>query len=210
MGLFDDPNAIDWGQLANGMATPGMDPTFAQRFQGGGPPPVMPPMPPPMPTGPTPAQSPISPEALAATAAARGIPPPAQDASVNPGDSMRMPDAGAVEDWRRSSGPGGEVGAALTGNSPGAPTDITSQAQKSSMATPMKKEEDKMGDFAKALRGVKAPADPVMQKISSPNAPRPTTQIKGGDIMALLQALNAAPGAGGLKLPSTLGEAIRK
>ena len=56
--------------------------------------------------------------------------------------------------------------------------------------------------LAQALKGVTAPAAPVQQKISSPNAPRPTGNIKGGELMALLAALNAG---GGMKGPPKLG-----
>lgn len=210
MGLFDDTSGIDWGQLATGFATPG-GPDFAQRFQGGGPPPTMP-------VAPSPMQSPISPEAIAANAAAQGIPPPAKDLTppvINPGDPHRTPPQAATDAWRASTPMPGEVGAALTGQggAPSGPMDITSAAQKADVAAPAPMAApatDKLGSFAAALRGTKMPADPVQQKISSPSAPRPTTQIKGGDIVALLQALNASPGASGMKLPSTLGEAIRK
>jgi hypothetical protein len=149
--------------------------------------------------------SPVSmtPEALAANAAARGVPPPPVDLA---------PDAGPTD-----------VGAALTGNTvplprprpqgtdvgaqsrPGAPMDITSDAQKAGAGADGKKP-----SFLDALKGVKAPPNPEVQKISTPAAPRPTTAIKGGDLMALLTALNAAPGAGGIKLPSTLGQALGK
>jgi len=51
--------------------------------------------------------------------------------------------------------------------------------------------------LAQALKGVKAPEAPVLQKISTPNAPRATGQIKAGDLQALLMALNAGGGAPG-------------
>lgn len=184
MGLFDDTSGIDWGQLASGVTTPDAA-SFDQRFPK--PPSVMPP---PMPVGPSAMQSPISPESLAATAAARGIPPPAQDLTPGPPPPI-VP---------------GDVGAALTG-APGAPMDITSAAQKAPMAAPA---EAKKPDLATALRGVQAPKPPEVQKVSSPSAPRPQNTIKGGDLFAMLSALNAAPGAGGLKLPATLNEAIKR
>lgn len=201
MGLFDT-NTMDWGQLDPSIF--GGD-NFADRFKGGPPLPIPPPAVPPggamAAPPPTAMQSPISPEALAASAAARGIPPPAQDLTPPP-PPVRL--------LGSTFGPEGDVGAALTGKSAGAPMDITSPAQKAGEAAPAAAP-DKMGKFAEALRGVKMPADPTVQKISSPSAPRPTTQIKGGDIVALLQALNAGAGAGaGLKLPSTLGQALGK
>lgn len=40
-----------------------------------------------------------------------------------------------------------------------------------------------------ALKGIKAPAAPQQQRISSPNAPRPTGHIQQGGLAALLQQL---------------------
>lgn len=198
MGLFDDPNAIDWSSILNpGSTAPGM---MAQPdlLQPGKMPGVLP-----NPGAlPGPMDSPISPETLAANAAARGVPPPPMDLQPNAASS--------------------DVGAALTGNtvplprprpqgldvgaqSAGTPMDITSAAQKAD--TPAA---GKTPSFLDALKGVKAPANPELQKLSTPSAPRPSTQIKGGELVALLQALNAAPGAGGLKLPSTLAQSIGK
>lgn len=140
-------------------------------------------------------QSAIAPEFLAKNAAARGVPPPPVD--FTPGD----------------------VGAALTGSTvpmpqsrpqmggPGAPMDITSEAQKSGVAAP---EGQPKGGLMDALKGVRAPAAPDLQRISSPAAPRPGPAIKGGDIIALLQSLGAGRGGGGLDLPSTLGQALMR
>lgn len=66
------------------------------------------------------------------------------------------------------------------------------------------------GSLAEALKGVKMPVAPEIQRLGTPAAPRVSTAIKGGDLIALLHALNAAPGAGAYNLPSTLGAAIRK
>jgi hypothetical protein len=61
----------------------------------------------------------------------------------------------------------------------------------------------------KTLQGVKAPAPPVPQKVSTPHAPslRP---IQGGEYGALLASLGVGPQQAfpGLKLPSTLGMAL--
>lgn len=51
--------------------------------------------------------------------------------------------------------------------------------------------------LAQALRGVQAPRPPELQRIATPNAPRATGTIKGGDLQALLMALNAGGGAPG-------------
>lgn len=212
MGLFDNPGGIDWGQIASGMQTPDPnDPNFQQRFgaafpQTG----AAAPAPPPMPVA---GQSPISPEALAATAAARGVPPPAADIAP----PYRL-DSTATDQWRNSPdsmGPGGsDVGAALTGKTIGAPTDIRTDTQKTAEAAPTdvsaKAKDPKQGAFAEALRGVKAPPAPEIQRLGTPAAPKITGSLKGGELMALLQTLNAGGGGAGLTLPSTLGQAIRR
>lgn len=63
-----------------------------------------------------------------------------------------------------------------------------------------------------ALRGVVVPKPPDAQKVSTPAAPRPTAAIKGGELLQLLELLNASSNAGAgnqaLKLPSTLGGAL--
>jgi hypothetical protein len=66
----------------------------------------------------------------------------------------------------------------------------------------------KTPNLAEALKGVKAPAAPVLQKISSPSPPHSATQIKSGGLEALLQALNAGGGHPGL--PLTLGGGGRR
>lgn len=189
---------LDWAQIA-AVITPPSVPISQSNFT---PPPMMP-APPQVPisqsnfTPPsTPnMESPVSPEFLAKNMAARGILPPPVD--IAPGD----------------------VGAALTGTTvpmpmarptmggggaPSAPMDITSDAQKAGEGTPKPG-----GSMMDALKGVKAPAAPEVQRISSPSAPRPTTQIKGGDIIALLQSLSQGK-QGGLDLPSTLGQALMR
>jgi hypothetical protein len=91
--------------------------------------------------------------------------------------------------------------------------DITSDAQKAGTAptdVSAQSKPDGMGKLAETLKGVKMPASPELQRLGTPAAPRPTTQIKGGDLIALLQSLNASPGASSYNLPSTLGAAIRK
>ncbi len=60
-----------------------------------------------------------------------------------------------------------------------------------------------------ALKGVKAPASPELQRISTPPPPRPTSAIKSGDLMALLAAMSGGGGGSGPKLPSTRGAALR-
>lgn len=171
-------------------------------------------------TMPTMAQSPITPENIAQTMSARGIPPPATDLAPP------MPSTVGPEPFRlhgSTFGPndmGPELGSALLGNtttggpSVGAPMDIKTEAQRGSETTDMSaqskdKEKDKTPSFADSLRGVKAPAGPELQRLATPAAPRPTNQIKGGEILALLQAMNAGgQGVSNYALPSTLGQAL--
>lgn len=214
MAWYDLGSDIDWGQILGGTPeTMVPQPTFQDRFNSAtGQMPSMLPQP-------QANQSPISPEALASSAAARGVPPPPVD--ITP--PLRMPSPGAVDQWRTGvdsdmGGRPGEVGAALTGKTVGAPMDITSQAQKDTVAaggaptdmSAQSKDKQKLDKFAEALKGVKAPPAPVLQKLGTPAAPRATTAIKGGDIIALLQAINAGQSGSSYNLPSTLGAALRK
>lgn len=59
------------------------------------------------------------------------------------------------------------------------------------------------------LRGVKAPDAPVPQKVSTPNLP-PLRPIQGGQLFDMLAQLGIGPQQAfpGLKLPSTLGQAL--
>lgn len=61
----------------------------------------------------------------------------------------------------------------------------------------------------KTLRGVQAPAAPVPQKVSTPHAPQ-VAKIQGGALADLLASLGIGPQQAlpGLKLPSTLGQAL--
>ena len=147
----------------------------------------------------------MTPEAIARNAAARGVPPPPVDLKPQ---------------WADATGAnfgGGGLGAALTGGGPvpmpqarpqpagpGAPMDITSQAQQASMAQPQAPM-GKANDLMSSLRGVTAPKAPETQRISSPSAPRPSVSIKSGDIIALLQGLQQQGG-----LPPSLGAALRR
>jgi len=83
--------------------------------------------------------------------------------------------------------------------------DIRSEAQKTGEDAAASGKEPTLAD---ALRGVKMPAGPETQKLGTPAAPRPTGQIKGGEILALLQAMTAGGGGTGYQLPSTLGQAL--
>lgn len=210
---------IDWGMLASGMPTPAMDPL--NEIQRRWPTPGMT-----AETMPTMPSSPITPEALAAQAAARGIPPPKVDlqpqntnvgAAITgtglPGDTpFRMPGEEAVNAWRGATD-NMMQNTTTGGPSVGAPMDLKTPAQKTDEAKPtdmssQNKPGDKTPSFADTLRGTKMPTSPELQKLGTPAAPRPTGQIKGGEILALLQAMSAGGAGGGLNLPSTLGQAL--
>lgn len=158
-----------------------------------------------------PAQGLDVPDNIAKVAAARGIPPPKMDM---PSWAQTDPTVGAALTGLPVGGvpipqprPGG-LDMSAQSRAPGAPTDITSDAQKAGEATPAAAD-GKRTDLATALRGVTAPKPPELQKISSPSPPRAGVAIKSGELQAILQALNAGPGpGGGLKLPSTLGQAL--
>jgi len=69
----------------------------------------------------------------------------------------------------------------------GAPMDIRSDIQKQQdAASRAASGPSKVSQLAKALSGVKAPAEPAFQKISSPAAPRPVAMPQGSPIATLL------------------------
>lgn len=168
-----------------------------------------------------------TPESLAAAAAAQGIPPPPLGVPQGfPGTLDGASDGGGrIPSWAAGTGMpgGGSFGAALdpvAGPSPMAmststPMPVAAQDPNAGITTgPTLEQAGKAGgssmpNMQNALRGVQAPPAPSVQRISTPNAPRPTGQIKGGDLQQLLLMLQ---GAGGQtldrKLPSTLGAAI--
>jgi hypothetical protein len=96
--------------------------------------------------------------------------------------------------------PADNLGAVLAGNAP-AP-DVTSLAARAPaagaegpVAPGPENAQASMGaqrpSLAQALKGTGGIKPPEVQRISSPNAPRPTGTIKGGELQALLMALNA-------------------
>ena len=102
-----------------------------------------------------------------------------------------------------------DVGAALAAPPVAAPQSLEARAPLPGAEGPVAPSpEDAMASagarrpsLAEALKRVQAPRAPELQKISSPNAPRPTGTIKSGELMALLTALNA----GGAGKPPRLG-----
>lgn len=141
-----------------------------------------------------------SPEVVAAAAARAGVPPP--PLSSFPQMAAAPPDSTSVGSLFEPR-PGGSVPmpqprpADMT---PGEPLDITPPGAVTQPAAGGNR-------LLETLRGLKAPTPPQAPMVGTPAAPRPQNNIKLGQLMALLmQEQNA--GAGGLKLPSTLGAAL--
>jgi len=108
----------------------------------------------------------------------------------------RLPQATPLDIAQNEAEQRPKLGAALTGNeTPPAETAATSPA------TDFSAKAKDPATLAQALRGVTAPRAPELQRISSPNAPRPTNTIKGGDLQALLLALNAMGSGTAPKVP---------
>lgn len=148
------------------------------------PPQQMPMVPPP---SPVPAPSPAAPvggsvpETVAQQMAQYGIGPQGViQAGASLGDSLTpMPPPRPMEAG------GGAV--------PGAPMDITppGAAAAAAPAGPA----GGMSGLAQTLKGVQMPQQPTPQRISTPSVPGPRGQIKSGELLALMQALGAGPGA---------------
>jgi len=160
------------------------------------------------------------PAAIAKNAAAKGVAPPKVDLPLpdwtNPygvGSALTGQSVGGESVPLPRPRPGMEVGAQSRGGAggpAGAPMDIRSEAQKAGEAGAQGTK--KSADLAELLRGVKMPAGPPLPKTMPPAAaPRPSTQIRGGDLAALLQSLfggSGGGGGGGQGGPMTLGKAI--
>ena len=106
------------------------------------------------------------------------------------------------------------VGAALTGEDtvpppPGATPPGATPSGGTSGSTDIsgraKTPEEQRASLSQALKGVVAPKPPEIQKISTPNAPRPSGTIKSGELQALLMAFNSGAGNMTRQLPVTLG-----
>jgi len=138
---------------------------------------------------------PVIPQPITPTEVGPGVaPPPTDGRPVEPPPNNIMTlNAGAPEP---PVAPGG-IGAALRGTGV---DNLQARAPASGAEGPTAPStpsaEPQRPSLAQALKGAQMPAAPVQQKISSPNAPRPTGQIKAGDLQALLLALNAAGGPG--------------
>jgi hypothetical protein len=163
-------------------------------------PPQLPPVTPPMPTA-------GIPDAIAAKAAGAGIPPPANAAGLPSWRDQLSPDVGAA---LTGGAPAGGVPMptprAIGPSAPGAPLDITppaATAAAAAAAAPAKADK-----FAEALRGVKMPANPVVPQVSTPALPKSGGTIKSGNLLQLLQTLNATPQGTGVLPTSSLGRLL--
>lgn len=63
--------------------------------------------------------------------------------------------------------------------------------------------------LAETLKGVKAPPLPTPQTVRTPSSPDNRHSIKAGELMQMLLAMQPPSGNVGLKLPSTLGTAVK-
>jgi hypothetical protein len=132
------------------------------------------------------------PMGFATSAAAAGVPPPPLPTSGPPSMSG-MPPMGPTMDQMNGVQP-----------SVPAPLDSLGSAMEP-QATARAPGQANLGGLAAAAR----PQTPQPQRVGTPSVPRPTQQIKTGELLALLQAL----GGGGIqpdpyRLPSTLGAAM--
>jgi len=200
MGLFDggfDMNALmqmlgPGAANAAGAGGPSFDDRFGASFPNG-PGPEMNPNPVPPGGVPLPRPNPLQPSAEEMAGATRtGLPGPEMNPALAP-PVVPPGGVGAALAGTPIVGPEGPALAPPALGTSGA-TDISAQSK-----TPQRP------GLAEALKGVKAPPEPTLQKISSPNAPRPTGTIKGGDLQALLMALNAGAPNLNRQLPVTLG-----
>lgn len=149
-----------------GLAGPNFDQTFANPMQ-----------PPAEAWSPDPNFGP-SPDALAASAITKGVPPPSLGASLAPTEASSAGVAGEDPNFR-TSGPivGGKFGGGEESTAPTDPKNI----------------------FSSAMKGLQAAQPPAGQKVSTPSAPLPRTNpIKGGEWLQMLQMIGAGGNAGAI------------
>lgn len=159
----------------------------------------------------------FSPELIAQRAIAEGIPPPAMAPAARIDDTFGallqptagvtpVPTVGIPRPPVIPSMPAGPLVAPST-----TPPTATSTLDPFSAELPgAAKPGSNMADrLLSTLRNVKAPEAPTPQRVGTPAAPRPSSPIQSGQLMALLAALGINEGQGGMKLPSTLGAALR-
>lgn len=131
-----------------------------------------------------------NPEAIAGTAIRAGVPPPA----IGGGTGKEL-EFGSLLD-------------PVTERPAGTPLDLSPPAAASdvSAAGPAAAQSGPVGSLAKSLSGVKAPPAPRVQTIGRPPAaPQPTSQIKQGELLALLGSMM---GGQERKLAPTLGSVL--
>lgn len=134
-----------------------------------------------------------TPEAIAGQAVTAGVPPPMLP-PVGAEPSAAMPD----------------VGASLAPSVP-LPQARPPEAGPNAAALAANAQQPGGNALLDTLRGIKAPTQPAAPKMgNNPAAPQASASaIKGGQLQALLQALQLRQGAGGgLALPPTLNSAL--
>lgn len=97
------------------------------------------------------------------------------------------------------------VASAARPKGPGAPLDITSDAQKQGSASTAATA--KTNDMVRALSGIKMPASPEIQKLKSPDPYKPSAQPAGNPVLELLkQMLGQNTGAQSAHLNQLVGK----
>lgn len=109
-----------------------------------------------------------------------------------------------------SSGPGGDLGSSLQpGGTPAPGVPLPTPRPAAADASQAVAQAQGKSQLLQALQGIKAPAAPVPQKVSTPSAPIPhaaNATIKGGNLIALLSALGGQVPT--TKVPLSLGSVI--
>lgn len=175
----------------------------------------------------------MMPEIIAAKAVEAGVPPPplpgtsgsvwpdanafgfGGSGNVGSGFDLFSPQASAlaVQPQAVATGPNATplatpTEASSTNNPAGAPLDIRPPAQIATEAAKAATKDTMVNKLLATLKGVQPPQTSQIQRVGTPAAPK-MTAVQGGQLMALLQALGSAGvSTDGLKLPSTLGQAI--
>lgn len=135
-----------------------------------------------------------NPEAIAGAAIQAGVPPPpiSESFSEMPGGNKEF-EFGSLLD---------PTPASTTGVA-GAPLDLSPPAPVAK--GPAAAQSGAVGSLAKSLSGVQAPPAPRTQAIRTPAAPQPSSQIKQGELLALLGSMM---GGQERKLAPTLGSVL--
>lgn len=162
-----------------------------------------------------------NPELVAAEMAAKGVPPPTAPVNYAGGDALGAALEGGPQGVDPNFNPAASpvpiptprpqvpgAGAAATPPSTvheeGAAVDPAAAAAPGSAEASLTN--PNMKTLAGALKGVQAPANPALQKLGTPAAPRPGQAVRVGELMQLLGLMGGQGGE--RKLPPTLGMAL--